>query len=273
MKLLADNQPEHWLHTPKVYLIWMKMTWLYHLEYRFNAVINSSGSIFWLLVSLLTYHLIFRQIESLAGWSWNEMLILYGVYNLWWGLMVAFFNGGLRIAQHIRNGSLDRILLWPGSALFYAAMKFEPELLIHTLVGLALFIAACLKVGISFQLLNLFIFIILMINSFILIFFISSIFGSTAFWLTENTEIVDFFWIVENLAKYPSEFFSSYKAVFWAIYTVLPVVFIAVAPTEIILDRIKWELIAGAFLATFVFGLLARFVWRAGLRRHTGVSI
>lgn len=272
MRRWAIKSFKDWAHSFRVYLTWARMVWLLHLEYRFNAIANSFGSLFWVLGTLVTYRLIFSQVNLLAGWSWQEMLVLYGIYNLWWGLMVTFFNGGLRLAEHVRRGSLDKVLLWPGKAFFYASMKFEPELIVHFLVGLIIFLFSLKTGGVSFHLVNLFLAIGLILNSFLLIYFVSILFGVTSFWLIENKDLINFFWLWETLAKYPTEFFADYKIFYWAIYSILPVAFIAVVPAEVILGKIRPIAVLGAFLTTIAFGFLARRFWRLGLRRYTSVS-
>ncbi len=273
MRQLATEKLKEWLHSFRVYLVWLQMRWLRHLEYRFNAIANSFGSLFWVGITLLTYNLIFQKVDSLAGWSWNEMLVLFGVYNLWWGLMVTFFNGGLRIGERVRRGGMDKVLLWPGKAFFYVSMKFEPELLVHFLTGVIIFVISLNRVQINLSLFSFILFFVLLLNSLALIYFVSILFGSTAFWFIENRQLADFFWLWETLAKYPGEFFSGSKVLHWAVFTILPVVFIAVIPTEVVLGKIKWGTIGSAFLITFIFAILARKVWRVGLKRYTGVSI
>ena len=262
-----------WSHTIRVYLIWAHKMWLVHLEYRLNVILGSLGSLFWMGVTLITYRLIFDQIDSLAGWSWAEMVLLYGVYNLWWGIMNTFFNGGLDISDGVRSGTLDKTLLMPGKSFFYAAMKFEPEILVHSLTGLIIFLIAAGNMGIAFNWLNSVLFIILLLNSFLLIFFVSILFGSTAFWFIENRHLADFFWIWESLSKYPREFFSFSNVLYGLVHSLLPVVFITVVPTEVILGRINWLLILTSFLITAVFAVISRKIWRLGLKRYTGASI
>lgn len=273
MRQWAINKLRDWFHSFRVYLVWLRMRWLKHLEYRFNTLMNSLGSLFWVGGTLLTYHLIYQRVNSLAGWSWKEMLVLYGVYNLWWGLMIAFFNGGLNLGWRVRHGTLDKILLWPGKSFFYASMKFEPELLVHFLAGVAIFIISLKGAGVGFLASRFLLFGLLVFNSFLIIFFVSIIFGATSFWFIENSQIVDFFWIWETLAKYPAEFFSGSKFLYWGIYTLIPVAFIAVVPTEVLLGRMRLGTILGAFLVTFAAAFLARKIWRLGLKRYTGVSI
>lgn len=273
MKQRATERIINWRHTFRVYFAWVRMRWLLHLAYRFNVVFNSFSSLAWVAVTLIMYRLLFNQIEVLAGWSWEQMLILYGVYNFWWGLMVAFFNGGLGIGQKIRRGGLDKLLLWPGKTIFYATMKFEPELLLHSLTGAGILLIACREAAIQLPFSTLIFFSILLFHSFVLIFFIAILFGTTSFWVMENKQITDLFWLVETLSKYPREFFSGNKILYWLIYTALPVVFIAVVPTQVILGTIRWPLVISAPLITIIFGLITKRVWGIGLKRYTGVSV
>jgi ABC-2 type transport system permease protein len=261
-----------WHHSFRVYLTWVKMIWLYHLEYRLNAIVHSLGSIFWFGATLLTYFLIFRQIESLAGWTWQEILILYGAYNLWWGLMVCFFNGGLKMGQLVRQGSLDKFLLYPGKSFFYATMKFEPELLVHFLVGLSLFVYAWVEAGFQLQAINLLLFLILIANGLLIAYFVSMLFGITAFWFTENRHLVDFYWLFETLSKYPPSFFDKSTVLTLAVYSILPVVFLVAVPTEILIGRINYLAVFGSFLVTAVLGIISQKLWRLGLKNYTSVS-
>lgn len=217
--------------------------------------------------------LIFQGITSLAGWSWSQMLVLYGVYNLWWGVAVTFFNGGLNINWRVRRGNLDKILLWPGKAFFYASMRFEPELLVHFLFGLVVLVIALVRMGTGISLLNFLVFSILMLNSWALVFFVSIIFGSTAFWFTENSYLTKMFWVWESLAKYPAELFAPYKLLYWAIHSFFPVVFLTVLPAKAVLGQLNWFLTASAFLVTGLTAFLARMIWRTGLKRYSGVSV
>lgn len=165
----------------KAYFYWARMKWLLHMEYRFNFIFNSLGSLGWIAGTLITYRLIFNRVEVLAGWNWEQMLVLYGVYNLWWGLMVSFFNGGLNFAHLIRWGRMDRCLLWPGRSWFYASMKFDPETLVHFFTGVAIFAIALRGAEVVLQPVNLILFIVLLFNGLILVYFVSILFGATAF--------------------------------------------------------------------------------------------
>ncbi|MCD6225568.1 ABC-2 family transporter protein [bacterium] len=263
---------EDWFHSFRVYLAWVKMVWLRHLQYRFNAFASSLGTLFWIFGTLITYRLIFNRVNTLAGWSWQQMLVLYGIYNLWWGLMNTFFNGGLKLADYVRQGGLDSVLLWPGKALFYASMKFEPVSVVHSLVGVIIFLFSLKTAAVEFRPGNFFLAAVLLLNSFLLAYFVSILFGVSSFWWVENRNFTEFFWLWETLAKYPSEFFADHKLLYWAVYSILPVVFIAVVPAEVILGKTRPMAILGAFLVTIFFGFLTQKVWSLGLKRYTGVS-
>ncbi len=269
MKQSAIND---WLHSFKVYRVWVKMTWQRQLEYRFDTFAHSFGSIFWLTANFIIYYLVYQDINVIAGWTWSEMLLLYGVYNLWWGIMVSLFNGGLIMSEKVRFGKLDKFLLYPGKSIFYSTMKFEPQLIPHILAGAGLFIYALTKVEFSLNLINWLVFVFLVINSLGIAYFISVIFGSSAFWLTENQNIANFFWNWETLTKYPPSFFRQYGILYWAVYSIIPVAFIIALPSEVLLGKINLSAVGGALTVTLIFGLFARGLWRRGLKNYTGVS-
>lgn len=273
MKPWVTEKIADWAHTIKVYFVWIKKQWLVHTEYRANAFVSALGSVFWILVSLLTYNLIFAKITSLAGWSWQEMILLYGVYNLWWGLATGFFTGGLKISRKVRVEGLDKNLLWPGSPFFYVSMKFEPELLIHSATGIIIFFIALGKLSLAFNVYQWLLFLALLFNSLALIFFVSVIFGATAFWITENEQLVDCFWSFEGMARYPREIFAGSKILYGIVFTVLPIIFMAAVPAEVILGRSNIYLILWSFAISIIFGFLARTIWRAGLKHYNGVSV
>lgn len=269
MKQLAIND---WLHSIKVFRIWVKMTWQRHLEYRFDAIAHSFGSLFWLGATIVLYLLVYRQLETIAGWTWQQMILLYGVYNFWWGIMVSLFNGGLVMGDKVRLGRLDKFLLYPGKAIFYSTMKFEPQILPHVLAGLGLFIYGIHNVALSTNFINWFIFSVLLINSLVIAYFVSIIFGATSFWFVENSNLSNFYWHWETLTKYPPSFYKKFKILYWAIYSILPVAFIIAVPTKVLLGKINILTIAGSFIVTLIIGQIARTIWRAGLKNYTGVS-
>jgi len=176
------------------------------------------------------------------------------------------------MGQLVRQGSLDKFLLYPGKSFFYATMKFEPELLIHFLVGLSLFVYAWVQAGFQLQAINFLLFIILIANGLFIAYFVSIIFGITAFWFTENKHLVDFYWLFETLSKYPPSFFSKSTILTLAVYSVLPVVFLVAVPTEILIGRINYLAVVGSFLVTAVMAILAQRLWRLGLKNYASVS-
>jgi ABC-2 type transport system permease protein len=151
-------------------------------------------------------------------------------------------------------------------------MKFEPDLLIHFLVGLSLFVYAWIQAGFQLQAINLLLFLILIANGLLIAYFVSMLFGITAFWFTENRHLVDFYWLFETLSKYPPSFFDKSTVLTLAVYSILPVVFLVAVPTEILIGRINYLAVFGSFLVTAVLGIISQKLWRLGLKNYTSVS-
>lgn len=209
---------KEWVFKAKRYLVvwcqYCRMVGKTHLTYRANFFANTIFSLGWLAATLLTYHFIFQQISAFAGWTWPEMIFLYGVYNLFWGVLVSFFLGGWRLGSAVRFGFLDRILLLPINHFFVVSLHFDPSQIFHALAGLLLLVLAWNQLEVNVPFLRLFAFILLFLNGVFLGWLLSFIFGLTAFWIIENSEARLFFWNIETLAKYPQEVFTRHKALY-----------------------------------------------------------
>ncbi|MFH1601576.1 MAG: ABC-2 family transporter protein [Candidatus Shapirobacteria bacterium] len=96
--------------------------------------------------------------------------------------------------------------------------------------------------------------------------------GATTFWVIENKEIVKMYWSWETMAKYPREMFSSPRLLYWAVHSVVPVIFLAVVPTQVIMNYLEWPLIISAFFVTLTLAVLSKKAWQAGVKRYSGVS-
>jgi ABC-type uncharacterized transport system permease subunit len=201
------------------------------------------------------------------------MVLLYGVYNLFWGIFVTFLSGGHALGWKIRYGGFDASLLRPINSIFSATLRFTPDTIAHIITGLLIFIFGLGQSGITISLVNFVLFLILFINGLVMGYFLGLIFGSSAFWMTENNEIVSFFWNIETLAKYPSDFYKFSKVVYGLVFTLIPVMFIAVVPVKILSSGFDLWLFIGAFVVCGFLATVAIRLWKAGIKKYNGVSV
>ncbi len=86
-------------------------------QYRVSFALFTVGQALALTLDLLTIVVVFGRVSRLAGWSFDEVLFLYGTSAVAFGLGDVFVSPVEKVAFHIKHGSFDRFLLRPVSPL------------------------------------------------------------------------------------------------------------------------------------------------------------
>jgi len=119
------------------------------LEYQVNVLIELLAVGGNLAGSLFVLSLLFGQGGSLGGWSWEEALVVLGLYTLLDGITSTVLQPNLStIVTHVREGTLDFVLLKPVDSQFWlSARTFSPWGLPGVAAGLALIVVAAAQAG------------------------------------------------------------------------------------------------------------------------------
>jgi ABC-2 type transport system permease protein len=97
-------------------LIKLKLSHMMVFRLSFFGAFFADGTLF--LVQLLTFNVIYGQVDSIGGWSRGQMLIFVGTFSMINGLnMMIYFFGVLGIPEKIREGGLDLYITKPGNPL------------------------------------------------------------------------------------------------------------------------------------------------------------
>lgn len=108
-------------------------------QYRADFVITFISSILLSGSRLFFLTLVFANIRQLQGWSFNEILLIWGLMVTSTTLANTFLDVPHRILWYVRSGELDRLLIRPASPIFQIAGEGGLTLpaLGNILVGLA----------------------------------------------------------------------------------------------------------------------------------------
>ena len=90
------------------------------LEYRLNFIIATLTSLASLSGSIFSLFLFYRTGYNFPGWTWQEALIVLGIFTLLQGFSSTFLVPNLnRIVEQVEQGTLDFVLLKPISSQFW----------------------------------------------------------------------------------------------------------------------------------------------------------
>ena len=119
------------------------------MQYRADFVVRGFIALIWMAVALVPLIVVFGARQQVAGWTFAEALVVVA----WFTLLKAILEGAVSpsltaVVEHVRNGTLDFVLLKPADAQFLVSTaKFEPWRIIDLLGALAIFVYAFRLLG------------------------------------------------------------------------------------------------------------------------------
>jgi ABC-2 type transport system permease protein len=240
------------------------------MEYRVNFVLASLSSVGNLAGSLFGLFLFYRKGYSFSGWSWEEALLVLGVFTLLQGFAATFLAPNLnRIVRHVQEGTLDFVLLKPVKSQFWLSFHtLSPWGLPDLIFGGVLIGYAGTRLGISIN--SYLISVIPITFGLVVLYSLWFILGATSIWFVKIYNVTEVLRGLLEAGRYPM---VAYPTAFRFFFTfVVPVAFLTTIPAEAMLGRsqVGW-LIGAGFLAVGLF-LFSSWFWRFALRFYTSAS-
>ena len=244
------------------------------LAYRSSFFFLTCGVIFQIILSLIFIKVIFGWVSHIRGWSYHEMLIITGTSILLEGLiwMSCAYLHILKVL--LKNGTLDGILVKPmGSQFLVSCYRGDLEDIVRVVSGIGIIVYALFNMDIpAGQLIaNGGTYLVLLANAYVILYSISVILNSIAFWTIESPTTFAMIEVISRVSQYPSDIYSGLAAKI-VFSTVIPILFISSVPAKVLSRGFQWPLVLGSFLAAVVFTYVSRYVWKRGLSVYSSAS-
>lgn len=245
-------------------------------EYRVDAVLRSFAVFFREATGIIIIVLMLMKFggEGIAFWDMNEMMFLYSLLFLTYGILIIFFTGLRDFGTIIQNGTFDRILLRPRGLLFqiiainadwFAALG-------HGGLGITLFIISANRVHITWNAVNILYYILAVIGGVLIQGAIFLFFASLSFFFIKVDNIRNtFYWTLRRFAGYPISIFP--KLMQYIIMYVIPLAFVNYFPAQYLIRNRDIHLypkiymyltpVIGVFMYLFAYGF-----WRFSVRYY-----
>jgi ABC-2 type transport system permease protein len=242
------------------------------MEYRVNFVIGAASTVFQQAASIATIWVVMRQIPGLKGWSFPEVLLIYGLVTLAKSINHMFADNLWTIGrQYIRTGGFDRFLVRPLDPLFHLlADRFCHDGIGNFLVGGILVISSSRMLGIPWSPLNILFLVIVVLSGGGIFIALNLITCVTAFWLMDSIPVTRVVFDNHLFAQYPLTIYP--RAIGIWLTWVIPYGFASYYPAAYLLGReagnIAW---LSPVIASVLLFLAYRF-WLFGLRHYSGTG-
>lgn len=241
------------------------------LEYRGNFVLNIFNSLIATAMGLLIIVTMFGNTTSLGGWTFLEVLTLYGIFMIMEALIDILLYPNLnRVPEYIRTGAMDFFLLKPISARFLVSFRYlRVWMLPQLILGLGLLLYGMAQTG-GLSITALLLTGVMLGCGAVLIYAIWFMLITTAFWLVKVENISELFNAFFQAGRFPISAFPNWARLLLTI--VIPIAFVTTVPASAAVGRLEPGLaLAGSGLATLLL-LASHACWRLAVANYTSAS-
>ena len=240
------------------------------LEYRINFILATLTSLGGLAGSLFGLFLFYQTGYTFEGWSWEEALIVLGLFTLLQGFSSTFLAPNLnQIVKQVQQGTLDFVLLKPISSQFWlSARTVSPWGLPDLLFGMILIGYAGNRLGV--QPLSYLLGAVPLFFGLLSLYSLWFMLGATSIWFVKIYNVTEVLRGLLEAGRYPM---AAYPVAYRFFFTfVIPVAFLTTIPAETLLNRAEMIWIAGAGGLAIALLWVARSFWKFALRFYTSAS-
>ena len=240
------------------------------LEYCLNFLIAALSSLGSLSGNLFSLFLFYRTGYQFQDWSWEEALIVLGVFTILQGFSTTFLVPNLnRIVKQVEKGTLDFILLKPISSQFWLSTRMvSPWGIPDLLFGFIIIIYGGTKLNLSFH--NYLLSIIPLLFALIILYSLWFMLGTTSVWFVKIYNVTEVLRSFLDAGRYP---LVAYPAVYRLFFTfIVPVAFLTTVPAQALLGKgeIIWFIAAG--ILGLILLIASKLFWQFALRFYTSAS-
>ncbi len=260
------------MNTLRLLYVFFRVNVLNETAYRVNFFLQLFQSLLELGTALAGLGIIFSFTNSLGGWGVDEMLALLGVYFLIGGIISLVIQPGMSaLIEAVREGTLDFTLTKPeDSQLLVSIQKVAIFSLIDFLLGVGVLAAALIRLGARIGGWQALAFLGTLLAGGVIVYSFWLILASLSFWFVRVENLLEIFRGMYEAGRWPVSLYPGWLR--FGLTFIVPVAFATTIPAEALTGRLTGGVLVDAAGAAVVLFVLARLVWRLGLRHYSGAS-
>lgn len=259
------------MHLAGVYTKNVMRSWF---QYKVDAVLRSLAVFLRESTGIVVIYFTLLKFDVLNGWNIYEMLFLFSLLFITYGIMIIFFTGLRDFGYTVRSGNFDRFILRPRGLLFqlifcdadwFAAIG-------HSGLGIVLFIISAGRVGVSWNYTTIIYYIFAIIGGVLIQGAIFLFLATLNIYLLETGSMKElFYWNMRKFAGYPISIFN--KAIQTVMIYVVPFAFVNYFPAQFLLRKEDMAQYPAIFMyITHIVGvvlyILAYGFWRYSIKYY-----
>jgi ABC-2 type transport system permease protein len=243
------------------------------LAYRLDFAIDLAANLLAMGVQVAVLQAIFSQVSSLRGWSYEQVLFIYGfsllplgLFNIW---SVNLYNFSER---YIIEGHFDRVLLRPINPLAQILFEeFNISGLNEIALGAGIMAYAGARLQVAWGVLDVGALLLLIVTASLIFTGIFLGLTSVSFWAEDRLGLAPPVYNIIRFSRYPMTIFSPLVRLFLTF--VLPFAWVAFYPAAYFVGSAEFRRLGliTPLVGLAVFGL-AYGIWQRGVRRYASTG-
>jgi ABC-2 type transport system permease protein len=255
-----------------IWLAQIRYSTVREMMFKWNFILWIIVDLCWFALNLCFVQFLYLQVNTVAGWTRWEMVLLVSTNYLVQQIFQTFLMINLtKLPELIRTGRLDFLLAQPASVQFIVSTRgFEPGSVFTSAMALIVCGIAISNLHTNPSRVGLLIFPCLVVCGVMIHYALLLMLMSLAFWMTRAQGFINAYYNVFQIARLPREaFHGATKFIFtWGI----PLLLIANVPARTLLYGLNAFDLAAMLGVTSLLLALSTVVFRAGLRRYGSAS-
>lgn len=250
----------------KLYVKFLKQYIKSLIEYKADFVLGLVGFLLVQSTGVIFLKLIFNTIPTISGWSFYEILFIYGFAQIPRGIDHVFTDYiWIFSSQTILKGEFDRYLLRPLNPLFQIiAQRFQPDGIGEIIVGVVLVVMSSVKLGINYSFGKILIFLFVIICATLIYTAIKLAVASIAFWVKFAQSYLFMVYQLSSFAKYPVTIYPN--AIKNILTYIIPFAFTGFYPGAYFLGKGNFQTgVILTFVVSIVSIIVAYLIWLKGI--------
>ncbi len=242
------------------------------MEYRLNFIMAALSSVMTLAGTVLMLFLFYRTGYEMGGWPWRDALVVVGIFTFLEGTQSAFMTPNrTRVTEHVREGTLDFILLKPVNSQFWLSVRSISLWGVpNILMGLAIVAYALITRETLPHLAGVLLGCIALLLAVLILYSLGYLLSTISIWYIKLYNITMAMQALVETGRYP---ITAYPAAYQVFFTfVLPVAFMTTVPAQLMTARGGAGWLLGAAVVAALLLMLSIAFWRFALRYYTSAS-
>ena len=256
----------------RLFLLQLRMSLALGMQYRVNFVIDGALSLLWTAVGVVPLYVAFHARGPIQGWTYEGALVVMGWFTLLKGILDGAVNPSLTaVVEHIRQGTLDFILLKPADAQFLVSTaKYEPWKVIDLAVAVGILVWAFQRLHRVPGALDVALSLLLLASAVVVLYSLWILVIAAAFWVVRLDNLSYLFNSIFDFARWPSSVFRGATRIVFTF--VIPLAIMTTYPAEALLGTLDARTAVLSLCGSAAFALAARAVWTKAIGHYTSAS-